>query len=263
MVLNLSQGKAKVVWDGWDEEKVLVDDLVVVARFGDPIYPGLKSVGRVQRGGKPSHIVLNAENYHALQTLTFTHAGKVDVIYIDPPYNSGATDWKYNNRFVEESEGERHSKWLSFMDKRLRRVRHLLNPEASAFIVTIDEKEVAHLRILLDQVFPEAQIQIVSSVINPKGVVRDNQFSRTDEYIIFVLRGDIRLKGHAQEGTAGQPAPWQQFRRTDRQGDPPAGPLLGAVWGVVDRTARSRILPVQRRWKTGTCGRRCAIHVPQ
>lgn len=77
---------------------VSADDLVVVAEFRDCIYPGLVSTGKVERGhDKPFHTVINSENFHALEALTFTHRGKVDVIYIDPPYNTGARDWKYNN----------------------------------------------------------------------------------------------------------------------------------------------------------------------
>ena len=76
--------------------------LVVVAEFRDTIYPGLVSTGKVSRGGdKPWHTVINGENYHVLKALTWTHRGKVDAIYIDPPYNSGAKDWKYNNDYVE------------------------------------------------------------------------------------------------------------------------------------------------------------------
>lgn len=74
-----------------------VSDLVVVAEFGEPIYPGLKHLESVHRGGdKPAHTVINAENHHALELLQFTHAGKIDCIYIDPPYNTGARDWKYD-----------------------------------------------------------------------------------------------------------------------------------------------------------------------
>ena len=116
-----------------DEESTaepVVDDLVVVAEFRDPIYPGLVSTGKVERGGgKPFHTVINAENYHALEALLFTHRGKVDCIYIDPPYNSGAKDWKYNNDYVEGDDLYRHSKWLAFMERRLLLARELLNPE--------------------------------------------------------------------------------------------------------------------------------------
>ena len=79
-----------------------VHDLIVVAEFRDSIYPGLVSTGKVERGGdRPFHTVINAENFHALQVLLYTHEGKVDAIYIDPPYNTGARDWKYNNDYVD------------------------------------------------------------------------------------------------------------------------------------------------------------------
>jgi CheY-like chemotaxis protein len=82
----------------------------VVAEFRDPIYPGLVSTGKVERGGdKPFHTVINAENFHALQALLFTHRGQGRRIYIDPPYNTGAKDWKYNNDYVESDDLYRHS----------------------------------------------------------------------------------------------------------------------------------------------------------
>lgn len=166
------------------------EDLVVVAEFRDPIYPGLVSTGKVERGGdKPYHAVINAENYHALQTLLFTHRAKIDAIYIDPPYNSGAKDWKYNNDYVEGEDLYRHSKWLAFMERRLKLAKELLNPEDSVLIATIDEKEYLRLGLLLEQTFPGSRIQMVSSVINPKGVSRGAEFRRTDEYLFVVMIG--------------------------------------------------------------------------
>lgn len=86
-----------------------VDDIVALARFDKPIYAGLKEIGRVERGGdKPYHVVINGENYHALQTLVYAYQGQVDCIYIDPPYNTGATDWKYNNNYVGKDDKYRH-----------------------------------------------------------------------------------------------------------------------------------------------------------
>jgi len=127
--------------DSEDDESVAVDDLVVVAEFRDPIYPGLVSTGTVERGGdKPFHAVINAENFHALQTLLFTHRGKVDAIYIDPPYNTGAKDWKYNNDYVEGDDLYRHSKWLAFMERRLLLAKELLNQGDSVLIV-VDRRE--------------------------------------------------------------------------------------------------------------------------
>jgi adenine-specific DNA-methyltransferase len=168
-----------------------LEDLVFVADFRDPIYPGLKrSDEPVLRGGdKPFHTVINAENYHALEALLFTHQGKVDCIYIDPPYNTGAKDWKYNNDYVDGEDVYRHSKWLAFMERRLKLARRLLNPGDSVLIVTIDEKEYLRLGLLLEQTFPEARIQMVSVVINPSGQKRDGAFRRSDEYLFVVSFG--------------------------------------------------------------------------
>lgn len=181
--------------DGSDEEKrASVDDVVVVAEFDDPIYPGLVSTGKVERGGdKPHHAVINAENYHALQSLLFTHRGKVDCIYIDPPYNTGAKDWKYNNDYVESDDLYRHSKWLAFMERRLLLAKELLNPEDSVLIVTIDEKEYMRLGLLLEQLFPEARIQMATVVINSQGTPRVDAFSRVEEYLFAVQLGSSRV----------------------------------------------------------------------
>ena len=160
-----------------------VDDLVVVAEFRDPIYPGLVSTGKVERGGaRPFHTVINAENFHALQALLYTHEGKVDAIYIDPPYNTGARDWKYNNDYVDSDDAYRHSKWLAMMERRLKLAKRLLSPESSALIVTIDEKEYLRLGLLLQQVFEASRIQMVSITISPRGTNRVSEFSRVDEY---------------------------------------------------------------------------------
>lgn len=173
-----------------ETQTVAMDDLVVVAEFRDTIYPGLVSTGKVQRGGdKPCHTVINGENYHVLKALTYTHRGKVDAIYIDPPYNSGAKDWKYNNDYVEKDDSYRHSKWLAMMERRLSVAKELLNPSNSVLIVTIDEKEYLRLGLLLEQMFPEARMQMISSSINPKGSARGKEFYRVDEYIFFLAFG--------------------------------------------------------------------------
>lgn len=173
-----------------ESQTVALDDLVVIAEFRDIIYPGLVSTGRVQRGGdKPHHTVINGENYHVLKALTYTHRGKIDAIYIDPPYNTGAKDWKYNNDYVAGDDLYRHSKWLAMMERRLQVAKELLNPADSVLIVTIDEKEYLRLGLLLEQTFPQAIIQMVSSVINRKGSARAGGFSRVDEYIFFVRLG--------------------------------------------------------------------------
>lgn len=192
-----------------------LDDLVVVAEFRDTLYPGLVSTGKVQRGGDtPFHTVINGENYHVLKALTYTHRGKVDAIYIDPPYNSGARDWKYNNDYVEDDDLYRHSKWLAMMERRLLVAKELLNLANSVLIVTIDEKEYLRLGLLLEQLFPEANIQMVSSVINPKGTARTTYFSRTDEFIYVVFFGHATVPDRSGDGEEAE-VRWRYLRRTD------------------------------------------------
>lgn len=174
--------------------------LVVIRDFGDPVYPGLKSTGSFVRGGgelgdpgdKPFHVVLNAENHHALEALLYPYEGKVDAIYIDPPYNSGSRDWKYNNDYVDSKDPYRHSKWLSFMDRRLRLAKRLLRTDESVLICAIDENEVHRLSLLLGQIFPASKIQMVSVFINPAGASIIDQFSRIDEQVLFVHIGSAR-----------------------------------------------------------------------
>jgi adenine-specific DNA-methyltransferase len=172
-------------------ESVSVGDLMVVKRFGDPIFPALTSLGSIKHGpaDKPYHAVVNGENFHALQLFVFLYESQVDCIYIDPPYNTGARDWKYNNRYVDDNDAWRHSKWLSMMQKRLALAKRLLNPKNSVLIVTIDEKEYLHLGMLLDRMFTGCNIQMVSSLINPASVARAGSFGRSDEYIFFVMIG--------------------------------------------------------------------------
>lgn len=134
--------------------------------------------------------MINAENFHALETLLYTHEGKVDAIYIDPPYNTRDKDWKYNNDYVDSDDVYRHSKWLAMMQRRLRLAGRLLNPDNSVLVVTIDEKEYLRLGLLLEQTFPQGRIQMVSSVINRKGTPRRLGFSRVEEYLFFVFFGD-------------------------------------------------------------------------
>ena len=124
-------------------EEIPLENLVTVAEFGEPIYPYLKPIDSICNAPDSDlwHTLIEADNYHALQLLEYLYARKVDCIYIDPPYNTGAKDWKYNNDYVDGNDQYRHSKWLSMMQKRLKIAKKLLNPKDSVLIVTIDEKE--------------------------------------------------------------------------------------------------------------------------
>jgi len=186
-VLLVKQGEARCLNRSSGEQQTIpLEELVVVRQFGEPIFPALTPVDRVQNGPEDAswHTLIEADNYHALQLLEYLYAGKVDCIYIDPPYNSGARDWKYNNDYVDSNDSWRHSKWLAFMQRRLLLAKKLLHPTDGVLIVTIDEHEMHNLRVLLSQIFPGFFIQTVTAVINPKGVTQ-GRFSRVEEYVIY------------------------------------------------------------------------------
>ena len=213
-------------------EKVPLSSLVAVTEFGEAIYPGMSHLGSVQRGeGRPPHVVIKGENYHVLEALKFTHAGKIDCIYLDPPYNSGARDWKYSNDYVDKDDKYRHSKWLAFLERRLKLAKQLLNPDDSVLIVAIDEKEYLRLGLLLEQLFPEAKIQMITTVISPSGAARNREFTRVNEFLFFVMLGsaapvktvdDLLFTDRREEGKNRSPI-WNSFRRLG------AGPRLSLI----------------------------------
>ena len=215
-VEKIEDGQANCFHKATKERVVLpVDVLVCVAQFGEPIYPYLQPLDTVCNAPDSDlwHTLIEADNYHALQLLEYLYAGKVDCIYIDPPYNTGVRDWKYNNNYVDGNDTYRHSKWLSMMEKRLKIAKRLLNPEDSVLIVTIDEKEYLHLGCLLEEMFPEARMQMVSSVINPAGAGRQTEFARTDEYLYFVQLGNSSILPESRE-TENVPVIWDTLRRS-------------------------------------------------
>lgn len=258
--IDRSKKSAELVLIGSGEGKkefALLDDLVVVAEFRDTIYPGLVHTGRVQRGGdKPHHTVINGENYHVLKALTYTHRGMVDAIYIDPPYNTGARDWKYNNDYVEGDDLYRHSKWLAMMERRLLVAKELLNPEDSVLIATIDEKEYLRLGLLLEQVFPEAKIRMISTQINPKGVGVNEGFKRVDEYIFIARFGSQRVTPSSSPMLGSKPIDSVEVESED---DSESQKRIGLDWQTARRrdlqsvrtTRPAQFYPVYVNVKTG------------
>lgn len=234
-VLSVEGGKARVAPVGADEPVEVLDtlDLLTVKAFEEPIFPGLTPAGEVRRGpeDKPVHTVISAENFHALQLLSYTHAGQIDVIYIDPPYNTGARDWKYNNRFVDDNDSWRHSKWLAMMEKRLRLSRKLLRRDG-VLVVTIDEHEVHHLGLLLEAVFPDAYCQMVTTVTNHAGVSQGG-FARVEEYAFFLFFGAPRtsslardLAGVGRKASNRRPTYWYSLVRSGTNANPSDRPNL-------------------------------------
>ena len=132
----------------------------------------------------PNNLMIEGDNYLALSVLSYTHKKNIDLIYIDPPYNTGAKNWKYNNDYVDKDDEYRHSKWLSFMRHRLNLAKNLLKDDG-VLICAIDDNEQAHLGVLIEQLFPAHEQHAITIIHNPKGVQGTN-FSYTHEYAIFV-----------------------------------------------------------------------------
>ncbi len=175
-VIRFTDSSRKVaVLDG-DGGEVPVDELVVIREFGEPVYPGLRSVERITNGSgdAPWHTVINGENFHVLQALRSTHREKIDLIYIDPPYNTGNDGWIYNDRYVDTNDRAKSSKWLSFLEKRLTIARDLLKP-TGVIIVAIGEDEHHRLRMLMDQVFGDQNF--LSSVVWIGSVKNDARYT--------------------------------------------------------------------------------------
>ncbi|MEK0337288.1 MAG: site-specific DNA-methyltransferase, partial [Nitrosopumilus sp.] len=153
-----------------------------------PVLKEVKSKAIQNDPDKPTHILIEGDNYHALSVLNYTHQNAIDVIYIDPPYNTGARDWKYNNNFVDETDVYRHSKWLSFMKNRLQIAKYLLKP-TGVLICAIDENEQERIGLLLEELFPSHEKTCVTIIHNPGGIQGDN-FSYCHEYAYFIFPND-------------------------------------------------------------------------
>ena len=151
-LINLVNTKKKygLVWEDKPE------DVEEQLRENLPVLKEVKERAIINGEEYPNHILIEGDNLHALTALTFTHEGKIDVIYIDPPYNTGNKDFKYNDTFVDKEDSYRHSKWLSFMHKRLEIGKRLLRNNGVIFI-NIDDNEAAQLKILCDEIFTENQ----------------------------------------------------------------------------------------------------------
>lgn len=172
----------------WDEERVK-------ERFEEDSENALPTL-KVLKGKelkskdteKPTNVFIEGDNYHALSVLNFTHHGRVDVIYIDPPYNTGAKDWKYNNKYVDESDSFRHSKWLSFMYKRLRLAKDVLS-EDGIICVTIDDYELPRLLLIMEKIFGEDNHLGTAAIrINPGGRKTKRTLAQQHEYAIFFAK---------------------------------------------------------------------------
>jgi adenine-specific DNA-methyltransferase len=177
------QGKKKygLVWD----EDRLPEEVVTDCQDKFPVLKEVKGKEITTDENKPTHILIEGDNYHVLSVLNYTHKGKVDFVYIDPPYNTGSRDWRYNNDYVDDTDTFRHSKWLQFMKNRLDLAKNILADDG-IICVTIDDYEMPRLWILLEEIFGyENHLGTVVIRNNPKGRMTKRKFSLVHEYGIF------------------------------------------------------------------------------
>ena len=177
----------------WEEK---TEEVVEICKKKLPIVKEVKNKEIITDKNKPVNLLIEGDNYHALSVLNYTHKGKIDVIYIDPPYNTGAKDWKYNNDYVDINDQWRHSKWLNMMSKRLKLSKSLLKNDG-VLICAIDDNEFYHLGCLLEDIFNNWEIHCITIVHNPRGI-QGNNFSYTHEYAYFVFRKGLKVIGSKQ-----------------------------------------------------------------
>lgn len=187
------QKKYGLVWEDKPEdvEERLRDELPVLKEVKERFIPS-------DDPEAPNHILIEGDNLEALTALTYTHAGKIDVIYIDPPYNTGNKDFVYNDSFVDSEDSFRHSKWLSFMSKRLKLAKGLLSDKGVIFI-SIDDNEQAQLKLLCDEVFGGNNFiadVIWQHSIQPKGYL--GSFSLHHNYTLVYRKTESFVLGNLE-----------------------------------------------------------------
>jgi len=177
----------------------------------------------------PNHILIEGDNLEALTALSYTHEGKIDVIYIDPPYNTGAKNWKYNNDYVDSEDDFRHSKWIGWLKRRLLIARRLLK-DTGIIVATIDDYEIAQLRLLMDSIFREDNY-LATVVIknNPSGRSTVRGFSVNHEYALFYSKSEKSSLGrlsHSDEQRSRYSEKdnigyyeWENFRKNGTDSD--------------------------------------------
>ncbi len=179
--------KFGLVWENKPEDVVLACGTQV------PILKEVKNRKVVSDNTLSTNILIEGDNYHSLSVLNYTHKGVVDLIYIDPPYNTGATDWRYNNDYVDSNDQWRHSKWISLMRNRLVLAKNLLS-ERGVIYCAIDHYELFALGLLCDEIFGEAnRLGVVTVIHKPEGRQFANFFSPSNEFMLVYAKN----KGYA------------------------------------------------------------------
>lgn len=176
---ELARKKYGLVWDSEKEPEQVVLDCAKKL----PILKDIKEKDIKTNDDEDYNIMIEGDNYHALQVLNYTHKGKIDVIYIDPPYNTGNKDFIYNDKFVDKEDGYRHSKWLNFMEKRLELAKELLKDDGVIFI-SIDDNEQANLKLLCDKVLGEKNFIGSIARLSKKGGNKGDFLKPKKDYVL-------------------------------------------------------------------------------
>lgn len=163
----------------WEDKP---EDVEEQLRENLPVLNEVKERAIINGEEYPNHILIEGDNLHALTALAFTHEGKIDVVYADPPYNTGNKTWKYNNNYIDDEDPFRHSKWIAFMERRLKILKRLLSPTGIVCII-IDNYEVHNLRHLMEEIFTGREIIITVIEHNFRGRAKNN-FALTHEYAL-------------------------------------------------------------------------------
>jgi len=184
---ELSSKKYGLVWDAEREPEQVVldceDNLPILKRVKG------KEINEPKNNALEDNILIEGDNYHALTVLNYTHQEKIDVIYIDPPYNTGNQDFKYNDKYVDREDGFRHSKWLNFMEKRLNLAKDLLKKTGAIFI-SIDDNEQSQLKILCDKIFGEENFVAVFPRLVKKGGKSTDYVSKSNDYVLLYFKSN-------------------------------------------------------------------------
>jgi len=159
----------------WEDK---TEDVVEMCKEQFPVLKEVIDKEIITDKDKPINLLIEGDNYHALSVLNYTHAKKVDVIYIDPPYNTGNKDFKYNDNYVDKEDSFRHSKWISFMDKRLKLAKNLLSTNGIIFI-SIDDNEFAQLKLICDKIFGEDNFRNSIVVSRVKKNIQERKYARS------------------------------------------------------------------------------------
>ncbi len=195
-----------------------LDSLVVISDFGEPVYPGFRRLGSVERGGdKPHHVVIKGENHHALEALRSPTPARSTASTSTRRTTAAPATGSTTTTTSTTTDAYRHSKWLAFMERRLKLAKELLNPDDSVLIVTIDEKEYLRLGLLLEQTFPERRLRWSAPSSTPQGTAdrtsSRGQTSTSSSCMFGAGARSRRASRSAAEAVRGR-GRWQPLRRT-------------------------------------------------